>query len=197
MTYNPNIPQSTDNLSTSQGQILNNFGQLDTIFDADHFKFDYSTAADRGLHRQVTYPSALAVDPTLLTGGVTYTKNVSAVPQLFFTNSSAQVTQLTGLPLLAASIGSMTLPSGIIIKWGATAVSSQNGNNQVLFTTGGGTNFPSNLFNVQICGSRNASASTNAMYVNSAATFDKTQFNVTCVNASGAWVNIYWMAIGN
>jgi hypothetical protein len=32
MSYNPNIPQPTDNISVSQGQILTNFTQLNQVF---------------------------------------------------------------------------------------------------------------------------------------------------------------------
>ena len=50
MTYNASIPQSGDFLSSSQAQILTNFGQLNTVFGIDHKRFDDGTAANRGKH---------------------------------------------------------------------------------------------------------------------------------------------------
>jgi hypothetical protein len=121
--YNPNIPQGTDNLSTSQGQMLNNFTQLNTIFDFDHFTWNDPTAsgADRGFHRKVTFPVILGADPAAPTSGVLYTKNVSAVPELFFENSAATVTQLTGFSSTVATNGSITFQGGLIMKWGSIA----------------------------------------------------------------------------
>jgi hypothetical protein len=71
MTYNPNIPQGTDNLSTSQGQMLTNFGLLNTYFGRDHFAFTDGT--NPGYHQQVNLtfsnPSVAVTN-----GGVFYGK---------------------------------------------------------------------------------------------------------------------------
>ena len=93
--YNPNIPQPTDNLSTSQGQMLNNFTKLDTIMGNDHYAFSDTSLGEEGLHKQVTYPAVKTVDPTVVSpSSETYTKTVSAKQELFFTNDT-QVTQMT------------------------------------------------------------------------------------------------------
>lgn len=61
MTYNPNIPQATDNPSTSQGQILSNFQQLNDQFGTDlttgnggdHILF--SSTINNGAHNRVKF----------------------------------------------------------------------------------------------------------------------------------------------
>src|SRR6266404_2912151 len=95
MTYTPGIPNPTDNISTSQGQIKINFQQLENIFGVDHFTWDDATSggALRGMHKQDTFPVPLAVDP-VASGNSTsvYTKvdtnDTSSKVQLFFRNSS-------------------------------------------------------------------------------------------------------------
>lgn len=121
--YNPNIPLGTTNLSTSQGQIANNFQQLNAIFGtdaiADHYAWDDVTVARRGLHKRISVPVPLSVDPAGLSGtqSVIYTKSVSGVAQAFFANSST-VSQLTGLASTFAANGSAVLPGGLTVKWG-------------------------------------------------------------------------------
>lgn len=62
MTYNPNIPMSTDLISDSQANLLTNFGQLDTVFGQDHI--EYSAAVDRGKHKFSTYTDQVGTEPT-------------------------------------------------------------------------------------------------------------------------------------
>lgn len=98
MTYNPNIPQASDDPSDSQGQILTNFGQLNTLFDKDHVAYNDATSADRGQHRKVSLINVIA-DPGLAAPKATlYTKAVNTQNQLFFQNDSAgtDVYQITG-----------------------------------------------------------------------------------------------------
>ncbi len=63
MSYNPSIPQAADDLSVSQGQLLQNFGQLDTLFGIDHYKYSNMTS-NQGFHNQVTTPGYVASPPT-------------------------------------------------------------------------------------------------------------------------------------
>ncbi len=55
MGYSPNIPQPTQLLSNSQGDLLTNFQALDTSFGVDHYKFS-NTTSNNGFHNQVTTP---------------------------------------------------------------------------------------------------------------------------------------------
>lgn len=117
--YNPNIPQGTDNLSTSQGQILNNFSQLNTIFDVDHVKYDDATSANRGFHRKVRLVN-VASDPVLVSPQTQlYTKTTGGAEEFFFANAST-TTQLTG-PRSLNTKGYATLPGGLIIQWNRLA----------------------------------------------------------------------------
>lgn len=63
MTFNPNIPQPTDDLSDSQGDLLTNNGALDTSFGIDHYKFSDPTSSN-GFHNKVTTPVFVANPPT-------------------------------------------------------------------------------------------------------------------------------------
>lgn len=54
MTFDPNIPQPLDDLSVSQGDLLTNFGQLNTQFAVNHVPFNDSSS-DKGKHKFVTY----------------------------------------------------------------------------------------------------------------------------------------------
>lgn len=57
MTFNPNIPLPTDELSDSQGDILNNFSSSNTSFGIDHYAFSDLTA-NNGKHKWATTPLA-------------------------------------------------------------------------------------------------------------------------------------------
>ncbi len=132
MTYNPAIPQATDLISQSQSQILTNFSQADTAFAIDHTAF--SVLADQGKHKKSTYYEQ-AVDPTTLINEIAvYTKDVSAITQLFLRReNNGVVIQLTAGDPVIASDGSTFLPGGIIIKWGQ--INSAGNPTPVLFAT--------------------------------------------------------------
>src|SRR5438445_164595 len=51
MAYQSNIPQATDQLSVSQGDILNNFAALSTFLNINHVDF---ASGDQGKHKWVT-----------------------------------------------------------------------------------------------------------------------------------------------
>jgi hypothetical protein len=55
--YLPGIPLGTDNLSTSQAQMLTNFGELNTQFGIDHTPFNNSGVNGNGFHKKVTLPN--------------------------------------------------------------------------------------------------------------------------------------------
>lgn len=129
MTYNPSIPQATDNLSTSQGQILNNFTQLNTVFSVDHFAFDDVTSTLRGKHRQCTFES-LGADPTTLANEVAlYNKS----NELYIRQqSNATAFKLIG-NFLAAQNGYITLYGSILMQWGRGFIAGGATNTTVTF----------------------------------------------------------------
>lgn len=78
MTYNANIPQPGDLLSTSQGDILTNFTAADASFGVDHYAFSNQTA-NNGFHNTVTTP--------LIVGGAHPTTSAS-VPKFYAMNET-------------------------------------------------------------------------------------------------------------
>lgn len=145
MTYNPNIPAASDNLSTSQAQMLTNFGQLSTQFGIDHSAFNTGSGNGDGTHKKITFNAPPSPIPT--PGGTVsnvYPNVVSAEQELHFKNAS-HATQITsgGLPIWKGgtigdsgvvsattggnnSNGSMTLPNGVIFKWGRQFIVADN-----------------------------------------------------------------------
>lgn len=150
--YDPLIPAANDNLSDSQGDIQNNFTQLNTIFDSDHFKYNYATSANRGNHRRVRFPEPTNVRATDTgSSGKLYAVNSAGITnnltELFYGNAT-WATQITSngneiwkggpgngngvVQLTSAVNGSMTLPNGLILNWGFQSVTT---NTVVPFTT--------------------------------------------------------------
>lgn len=75
--YNNNIPQPSDLLTKSQGDILNNFKQLDTSFGKDHYTFSDATA-NNGKHKQAQIVAGGAIPVGLTAGENTiYSKSVT------------------------------------------------------------------------------------------------------------------------
>lgn len=88
MTFNPNIPAANDLINQSQAQLQTNFSQANTIFDVDHVTFDDATVADRGKHRQCTYPELGGGPTTLANEGAVYTLAGAAETELYYRRES-------------------------------------------------------------------------------------------------------------
>lgn len=210
MSYNPSIPGANDNLSTSQGQIQNNFTQLNTLFVRDHYA--YSDATNGGYHKQVTLQNVAAPAPVAPASAV-YSKTVSGVQELFFKNGAAQETQLTSIarPLWKgvasdanvdftlgvagvslASNGYLYLPNGLLIQWGRVTGGLAN-TGTVTFATAN-KNFTTACYNVQctLIPSTPPTSNAQCMSVSSVST---TTFNWNYSGGS-AYNGFYWLAIG-
>lgn len=139
MTFQANIPLSTDLISVSQSDIKNNFQALLTSWNVNHVDFN---AAGAGKHKFVSLPNQ-AVDPaTAVTELALYSKAISGLSQLFMRQqSNGTVTQLTG-DITNGNPGSIFLPGGVIIKWGSTGVI--NDNSTVVFSS----DFPTSCYGV-------------------------------------------------
>jgi len=119
--YNPNIPQPTDLLSVSQGNLLNNFGAIQALIDVNHVDF---AAAGAGKHFFIEMPVQVA-PPVTVAGEVglySQTSAVTAQPELVFARqlgstapAAVQVTEFTSAIWL--NPGYTKLPSGIMLKW--------------------------------------------------------------------------------
>ena len=185
MTFNPNIPQSTDIPSQSQAQFLTNFTQLNTVFGQDHVTFNDATSANRGKHDQSTYIDQ-GSDPATSSNEIAlYSKALSGVSTLYMRKeSSGTVVQLSGVDPSAASSGTTFLPGGLVLKWGTSASVSNNG------TVNFATPFANNCF--AVCVTINIGSTVSPVGINGSTTSGFT-FRTT---AAGG-VPIQYIAIGN
>ncbi len=164
MPYQNNIPKSTDQLSQSQSDILNNFATLDTWVNVDHGGLN-AAAGLQGTHFKVSMPvqGAAPVFPTPGTTTGFFTINSGALitnkSETYVHKQRQGVANGVDIPMTASilsnnagpgSIAGWTyLPSGILLKWGtASGITAAGGNINV--NTGGdlGPNFNA-ILNVQ------------------------------------------------
>jgi len=200
MAYNPDIPQTGDNLSTSQGQILGNFQALNTIFNFDHYAWNDSVTANQGLHRKVEFPATNTIGALGGLSSVIYSKNVSNVASPYFKNAVNDYAMwyggTTSNGLASTTLGnpgSLNLPNGFQMKWGQAQFGSGSSTQPVGYSA----NFPVASDSVQIT---RAGGNTN--------TPAEDVFLVTLASNSGftarrmspapaAVLNFYWFAIGH
>lgn len=115
--FNPNIPQANDDPAVSQGQLLGNFGKINTDYNIDHVAL--TAAVNNGFHKKITFQDVLVADPGLIGNLCSlFTKDVSGTPQLFFENSAASL-QLTNLVVTNTGTNySVTTPWNLKIQMG-------------------------------------------------------------------------------
>lgn len=180
MAYKANIPAAADLLSVSQGDLLENFSQLNTQFGVDH---DALTTPGDGFHKKVTIPVPLGSDPSPAgTAGQVYTKDVSGVAQLFFANS-AGVQTLTPISSTQSTNGTMTLPNGVTLKWGN---GTSTGSTTVITYV---TPFLNNVFGVYVQRVENTTIAYPGITINLLAGFNV--YGITTAHT------FYYLAIGN
>jgi len=181
MAYNNAIPQPNDRIKDSQSQILQNFSQIFTVFGLNHANFN---TANAGKHNIVSMP-VQAVNPvTNATEVALYSKTgaVTGVPELAFRrNNSGLVVEMTAG--LLAQTGWCYLPSGLLMKWGATASATFPVNLNLI-----GPAYAS-LYNVQ-----------SSTRVGGPASYASTLNNTTPASLNigivGASIVIYWVTLG-
>ena len=183
--FYPAIPASNNSPTQDQPNMQQNNATLNQWVAVDHVGFNTSSSIS-GMHKQVTIPTPLGADPSLTgTYGEFYTKEVSGTVLPFFANSST-VYSLTGSGTASAN-GSVTLPAGVIFKWGTISV---NSGNSVAITFG--TAFPNNLWQVIFSPT---SAPARASSAN-ATDFTPSGFNLISIAFSPSSTYSY-LAIGN
>lgn len=102
MSYHPNIPQSNDDPSVSQGDLLDNFMKLNADFSVNHIPF--TAGGNKGFHTMVQFPTVLNVDPGVIgLESAVFPKLGPDEPQLFFQNLN-NTFQLTDLPIVNGTI---------------------------------------------------------------------------------------------
>ena len=138
MSYQSAVPQSAHLLSRSQGDLLNNFTDLNNVLAVDHIQPQPAVAAEegnRGQHRQVTFFEALGALPTPPANayplGTAYTNTLTIggvnFSELFFETTRSVganiVRQLTGIEVVTPGAGGatdygITTPWGLVLNWG-------------------------------------------------------------------------------
>lgn len=112
MTFNAAIPQSSDDPSVSQGQILTNFSELDTVFDVDHVPFTSGVGAGGGRHDRVVFNNVAAAPGLASPVSSLFTAADGAgVTQLFFENDTLGANiqrQMTNLTLATSVVAGGT-----------------------------------------------------------------------------------------
>jgi len=191
MTYLPNIPLGTDNISVSAGQINTNFTQLNALMGsnatADHYAWNDATSANRALHKQTTFPIPRA-DPVGLTGtqSMFYPKSVGGVAQAFFANS-AGTTQISGGATNITTNGGIDFPQGASIRWGAFTFSGTS--TVVNFSP----TMPTTTYSVVITPINTAAISTGFRV----STITQSSFTVNTAGGSVTNASFYYIAMGS
>lgn len=152
MAYQANIPQPTDQLSKSQGDILGNFQALQTLIDVNHVDF---SSADQGKHKWVTFPIQ-ALAPAFAATEIGLYNKVPAAPFPLTTVGELFIQKSTGanIPMTASvqsSVDGWTyLPSGIILQWNQGTSVPLVGNNVVSLPNGAGQPRFNTIFTVML-----------------------------------------------
>lgn len=120
MAYNPNIPQPSDQLNVSQGDLLNNFMALNTVLNVNMLGPNNPNQGKFNVTEYVsptTFAGTVGGEVALFANASAYTGN----PALFFqkqTNgASYEFTES-----IQAIAGWSFLPSGILLKWGNVSI---------------------------------------------------------------------------
>ena len=145
MAYQNTIPAPTYELKTSQNDLLNNFQSIQTAWDINHITFDL---ADQGKHKQLSLPEQAAGPVTAANELALYSKEsaLTAVAELFVRKESSGA-EIEFTSSTSATPGWTRLPSGILLKWGATTA---NGATNILFPVAGTVPVFNNVYSVQL-----------------------------------------------
>lgn len=187
MAYTSNIPQSTDNPSDSQPQLLANFQEIDTYTSVNHVALN---DGDQGKHKFMQMPEQGSAPTTAANEGALYTKDTGTEPDLFYRReSNGTEVQLTGGKTTVGAQSSVTLPSGVIMKYGTITVAAGGGTSAVTFTTP----FPTAIRNVQLSVTGGSSAE-GRPYIGSTPTTSGFTFRQ---NGGSGSATGHWLAIGD
>ena len=195
MSYDPNIPQASDDPSVSQGEILQNFQTIGSNFGVNHVAL--GAVSNPGKHKFVEMPNQSVIPGSLISGeGTLYTKAVSTISQAFWTpdNSGNEYQMTRNIAADFASFGGVSnpgwtfLPGGLLLQYGFVATPGNSG------TVNLPTAFTNATYAVTFGFERAAGSSEHAFWVRTG-TRGTTSFSYNS-DTSGS-VNMFWMAIGN
>lgn len=193
MAYNNNIPQPTDVISNSQGDLLANFAAIDsgTTGTGIGFSRNHVTMTDAtngGLHNRIDFFQNI-VSPSI-SGFVSSLYPKASASNLFYKNGTAEY-QLTSALVSGTTSGTagpttdytITLPFGLILKFGSGNFASSGS------TIGFSTAFPTAFLGVVLT-TRHVGSPQDATYSNQSAS----GFTGYCQSGTQF---ISWMAWGN
>jgi hypothetical protein len=182
MTYQPNIPQATDDLSDSQANLLANFQVSNTVMSVDHYPFDDATA-NKGFHKQVHLTNST---PTL--GGANGVLGCSSGWPVWVDGAGNTVNLINGEPN-TANPGYTYLPGNMIMQWGSGSTGS------------GGTGFTTVTFPIAFGTLYSFVATANGSTVIGTGTSGATSCLVSTRRAISPFdlynTSFFWMAIGH
>lgn len=143
MAYVSTIPQATDKLSVSQGDLLNNFIAIDTFVNVNHYGFG---TADEGKHLYIQMPITGSPPGTAADEVALYTDTglTSGNPELWVRRESNGA-QIAFTEAVKTSAGWTMLPSGVLLQWGTGTIDA-SGSGTINFPR----TFPVGCLNVQL-----------------------------------------------
>jgi hypothetical protein len=212
-TYTPGYPPDGSSLGQTKSVIRNNLdGTFDTVA-VDHINNNGQPGSQpAGYHTIIHEVSQTSV--STVTG---YNQLFSGVPGTLVVNGvttptippggDQQLYSLTGGGVLSQITGSSRAArgyvwvGGLLFQWGTVNFPSANAvRATVLFTTGGGVNFPNNVFNMSatlICKAGGSSTDMNCISIVNG-TISTTAFQYQYAGqTAGEFNNFFWLAIGN
>jgi hypothetical protein len=134
-SYNPNIPQTSDPILQSYGQLRANFQQINIAFSDNHVGLTEDPEFS-GMHNVLTMRPQGSDPTTTSTQVAIYNKLVSSVPELFFRPSSNQTPiQLTYPSLKNTTLSQYTFIAGPFVIY--TGFINNPTNGQVVTLTPG------------------------------------------------------------
>lgn len=132
MTYNTNIPQGTDPILQSQGQIRPNFQEINRVFSNNHVGINDDF---KGQHNVLTMRPQVGDPITSATQVAIYNKLVSTLPNLFYMPNNTQTPIQLTYPSLNTSSSSneqYSFVAGPFVVYMGKKVNVANGQNVVL-----------------------------------------------------------------
>lgn len=208
--YNFNVPNTPNDPSDDQPQMLINTVSIGNLIAVDHVGF---STVNGGYHTVIHQGNAPGnTDPASITNiGQLYVKTVTLNSimdqQLFFESGQGVVTQLTsGIATSPGTNGYVFLPGGILLQWGfkngphGGAHTFTNGDSgSITFPLA----FPTNVFTINANLNFNSTtAGVPASSSGEVVSFDTSSITTTGANffiaGSGAtYTRFFWIAIGN
>lgn len=184
MTFQSNIPLSTDLISVSQTDIKNNFQSIGTTFPVNHVDFNDSGA---GKHKYVEMPVQGSNPAGAASEFTLFCKSNGSTNELFYLrNAEATAYQLSGKNPSAAANGYTFLPGNLLLQWNFLTGASKNDGASITFPTA----FGSTPYSLTLTASRNGT-SVNVLNATSV-----TASGFTLKTSSNSNDGVWYMAIG-